>query len=382
MKLLHTADLHIGKVVNGFSLLKDQKHILQQIVSIAKEQQVDAVLLAGDIYDRAIPSVEAVAVLDKFYTTLLNHGIQVLVISGNHDSPERLSFGEKILEKQGLYISGTYDGNLKKVILSDAYGEIVFHFFPFLKTAVAGQFIQQRVSTVQEMAEQILKKEEQSLDKQKRNVMLAHYFVLHGGKRAENTEEGVGGLEAIEASLFEHYDYVALGHIHGESYMGRKEVTYSGSPLKYSFSEVNQNKCVKIVELKEKGQITVENYPLHPLHDMRIIKGELKELMKEEVVKLAPCDDYICAVLTDRDDLIQPMELLRSVYPNAMQIVMERYQNKSVSQKQQTVSKREKSLLENYQDFYELVEEESLQGEYLDLIKEMIEMIDEQDGRQ
>lgn len=384
MKLLHTADLHIGKVVNGFSLLEDQKYILEQIVSIAKEQQVDAVLLAGDIYDRAIPCVEAVAVLDEFYTILLNYGIQVLVISGNHDSPERLSFGEKILEKQGLYISGIYDGNLKKVVLSDAYGEVVFHFFPFLKTAVAGQFLKQRVSTVQEMAEQILKREEQSMDKRKRNVMLAHYFVLHGGQKAENAEEGVGvgGLQAIEASLFAPYDYVALGHIHGESYIGRKEVAYSGSPLKYSFSEVSQNKCVKIVELKEKGRITVENYPLHPLHDMRIIKGKLKELMKEEVVKLAPYDDYICAVLTDKDDLIQPMDLLRSVYPNAMQIVMERYQNKSVSQKQQTVSKREKSLLENYQDFYELVEEESLQGEYLDLIKEMIDMIEEEEGRQ
>lgn len=375
MKLLHTADLHIGKVVNEFSMLEDQKHILQQIVEIAKKQKVDVVLLAGDIYDRSIPSVEAVEVLDSFLNQLLEEKIQVMMISGNHDSPERLSFGERILDRQGLFISGTYRGRLKKVVLTDAYGEVVFHFFPFVKTAVAGQYLEQRINTVQEMAEQILKTEEVSLDKEKRNVMLAHYFVLHGGEKAEEQDEGVGGIDAIESSLFCDYDYVALGHVHGESHMGRKEVTYSGSPLKYSFSEVEQKKCVKIVELKEKGNITIEKFPLNPLHDMRVIKGELKELMKEEVVSLAPCDDYICAILTDKDDLVHPMDLLRSVYPNAMQIIMERYQKQALEEERQTVSKREKSLLENYQDFYELVEQEPLQGEYLELIREMIEKI-------
>lgn len=375
MKLLHTADLHIGKVVNEFSMLEDQKHILQQIVEIAKKQKVDVVLLAGDIYDRSIPSVEAVEVLDSFLNQLLEEKILVMMISGNHDSPERLSFGERILDRQGLFISGTYRGRLKKVVLTDAYGEVVFHFFPFVKTAVAGQYLEQRINTVQEMAEQILKTEEVSLDKEKRNVMLAHYFVLHGGEKAEEQDEGVGGIDAIESSLFCDYDYVALGHVHGESHMGRKEVTYSGSPLKYSFSEVEQKKCVKIVELKEKGNITIEKFPLNPLHDMRVIKGELKELMKEEVVSLAPCDDYICAILTDKDDLVHPMDLLRSVYPNAMQIIMERYQKQTLEEERQTVSKREKSLLENYQDFYELVEQEPLQGEYLELIREMIEKI-------
>lgn len=375
MKLLHTADLHIGKVVNEFSMLEDQKHILQQIVEIAKKQKVDVVLLAGDIYDRSIPSVEAVEVLDLFLNQLLEEKIQVMMISGNHDSPERLSFGERILDRQGLFISGTYRGRLKKVVLTDAYGEVVFHFFPFVKTAVAGQYLEQRINTVQEMVEQILKTEEVSLDKEKRNVMLAHYFVLHGGEKAEEQDEGVGGIDAIESSLFCDYDYVALGHVHGESHMGRKEVTYSGSPLKYSFSEVEQKKCVKIVELKEKGNITIEKFPLNPLHDMRVIKGELKELMKEEVVSLAPCDDYICAILTDKDDLVHPMDLLRSVYPNAMQIIMERYQKQTLEEERQTVSKREKSLLENYQDFYELVEQEPLQGEYLELIREMIEKI-------
>lgn len=375
MKLLHTADLHIGKIVNEFSMLEDQKYVLGQIVEIAKEQAVDVVLLAGDIYDRAIPSVEAVEVLDQFLNQLLEENIQVMMISGNHDSPERLSFAEHILDKQGLFISGSYQGRLKKVVLTDTFGEVIFHFFPFFKTAMAGQFLEQRVNSVQDMAEQILKRERETLNKEKRNVMLAHYFVLHGGERAEEQEEGVGGLDAIESSLFDDYDYVALGHIHGESYMGRRQVTYSGSPLKYSFSEVNQEKSVKIVELKEKGNITIEKFLLKPLHDMRIIKGELKELIKNEVVGLAPFDDYICAVLTDKDALVQPMDLLRSVYPNAMQIVMERYQKQTLEEKEQVAAKREKSLLENYQDFYELVEEESLQGEYLELMQEMIEKI-------
>lgn len=375
MKFLHTADLHIGKVINEFSMLEDQKYILQQIVDIAKRNRVDVVLLAGDIYDRAIPSVEAVEVLDWFLNTLLAESIQVMVISGNHDSPERLSFAGRILEKQGLYISGAYDGELKKVILTDEFGEVVFYFFPFIKTAVAGQYLEQRVNTVQDMAEQILKKEETKLDRTKRNVMLAHYFVLHGEEKAEEQEEGVGGIDAIESELFAPFDYVALGHIHGDSYMGRKEVNYSGSPLKYSFSEVNQEKSVKLVELKEKGEIIIEKYPLQPLHDMRIIKGELKELMKKEVVALAPFDDYICAVLTDKDDLVQPMDMLRSVYPNTMQIIVERYRKEAYVEARQVISKREKNLLENYQDFYELVEEEPLQGNYLELIQEMIEKI-------
>ncbi|MBQ2801203.1 MAG: exonuclease SbcCD subunit D [Lachnospiraceae bacterium] len=375
MKLLHTADLHIGKIVNEFSMLEDQKYILQQIVDIAKKTKVDVVLLAGDIYDRAIPSVEAVELLDWFFNTLLAEKIQIMVISGNHDSPERLSFAGKILEKQGLYISGAYNGSLKKVTLTDKYGEVVFHFFPFFKTAVAGQYLEQRVNTVQDMAEQILKREESELDKKKRNVMLGHYFVLHGEQKAEEQEEGVGGLDAIESTLFDDYDYVALGHIHGESYMGRKEVNYSGSPLKYSFSEANQNKSVKIIELKEKGEIIIEKHPLKPLHDMRIIKGELRELMKKEVVDLAPFDDYICAVLTDKDDLVQPMDMLRSVYPNAMQIIMERYQKEVFAEAEQVVARREKNLLENYQDFYELVEGEPLQGDYFQLIQEMVENI-------
>lgn len=375
MKLLHTADLHIGKIVNEFSMLEDQKYILQQIVDIAKKTKVDVVLLAGDIYDRAIPSVEAVELLDWFFNTLLAEKIQIMVISGNHDSPERLSFAGKILEKQGLYISGAYNGSLKKVTLTDKYGEVVFHFFPFFKTAVAGQYLEQRVNTVQDMAEQILKREESELDKKKRNVMLGHYFVLHGEQKAEEQEEGVGGLDAIENTLFDDYDYVALGHIHGESYMGRKEVNYSGSPLKYSFSEANQNKSVKIIELKEKGEIIIEKHPLKPLHDMRIIKGELRELMKKEVVDLAPFDDYICAVLTDKDDLVQPMDMLRSVYPNAMQIIMERYQKEVFAEAEQVVARREKNLLENYQDFYELVEGEPLQGDYFQLIQEMVENI-------
>lgn len=375
MKLLHTADLHIGKIVNEFSMLEDQKYILQQIVDIAKKTKVDVVLLAGDIYDRAIPSVEAVELLDWFFNTLLAEKIQIMVISGNHDSPERLSFAGKILEKQGLYISGAYNGSLKKVTLTDKYGEVVFHFFPFFKTAVAGQYLEQRVNTVQDMAEQILKREESELDKKKRNVMLGHYFVLHGEQKAEEQEEGVGGLDAIESTLFDDYDYVALGHIHGESYMGRKEVNYSGSPLKYSFSEANQNKSVKIIELKEKGEIIIEKHPLKPLHDMRIIKGELRELMKKEVVDLAPFDDYICAVLTDKDDLVQPMDMLRSVYPNAMQIIMERYRKEVFAEAEQVVARREKNLLENYQDFYELVEGEPLQGDYFQLIQEMVENI-------
>ena len=379
MKILHTADLHIGKIVNEFSMIEDQRHILKQIIEIAVEKKVEVVIVAGDIYDRAIPSVEGVELLDEFYTQLLQYGIRVLAISGNHDSPERISFASKILREQGLHICGDYQGRLKKIVLEDEYGEVIFHFFPFIKTATASVYLEKKAVTVQQMAEEILEKDKEELDLEKRNVCISHYFVLHGNEKAEEIlerEESVGGIDGIEASLFEDYDYVALGHIHGDSYMGRETIAYSGSPLKYSFSEVNQKKSVRIIELKEKGNIEIERCFLKPLHDMRVIRGELKELMKPEVVQAADASDYICAMLTDKDDLLNPMDTIRSVYPNTMQVIVEKYQKEYLPEELTVLDTREKDLFTNYQDFFELVEGEALEGEYLELMKDMIKQVE------
>ena len=376
MKILHTADLHIGKIVNEFSMIEEQRNILRQILEISMENDVDAVVLAGDIYDRAIPSVEAVELLDEFYTQLLQGGIKVLVISGNHDSPERVSFASDILEKQGLYICGEYQGSLKKVVLEDEYGEVIFHLFPFVKNATASVYFEKKVTTVQQMAEEILKREREQLEVEKRNICISHYFVLHGNESVQEKEEMVGGIDGIEASLFADYDYVALGHIHGDSYMGRETVAYSGSPLKYSFSEVNQKKSVRIVELKEKGKVYIERCFLHPLHDMRIIKGELKELMKTQIVQEENAHDYICAVLTDKEDLLNPMETLRSVYPNTMQVVVEKYQKEYLTEEIGIVDTKDKDLFTIYQEFFEMVEGEALEGEYLELMSEMIKQVE------
>ena len=376
MRILHTADLHIGKTVNEFSMLEEQRNILNQIVEIAIEKKTDVVIMAGDIYDRAIPSVEAVELLDEFYTQLLQEKIKVMVISGNHDSPERVSFASEILNKQGLFICGDYQGELNKVVLEDEYGEVVFHFFPFLKTATASLYFDKKFSNVQQMAEEIIKREKETVNFEKRNVMISHYFVLHGNEKAEEAEEMVGGIDGMEWGLFDGYDYVALGHIHGDSHMGRETVAYSGSPLKYSFSEVNQEKSVRIINLGEKGKVEIERCFLKPIHDMRVIRGELKELMKPEVVLAEDSLDYICAVLTDKDDLLNPMETLRSVYPNIMQVVIEKYQKEYFREMVSVPNVEQKDLLTTYKEFFEMVEGETLEGEYLELISEMIKEVE------
>lgn len=357
MKLLHTSDLHIGKVVNEFSMLEDQKHILNQIIQIAVEEEVDGVIIAGDIYDRPIPPADAVKVLDYFLTRLIDNGIKVLAINGNHDSSERLSFVNSLLEDKGLFLEGTYKGELKKVELEDEYGKVFIYLMPYVKPQVVREFYEESIDSYEKMVEVLIENTELNL--KERNLLVGHHFVTNSGKEPElsdsETQVRVGGADNVDVRYFEGFDYTALGHIHRPQKIGGNHVYYAGSPIKYSFSEVNHIKTVNIVELKEKGNISVRKRQLTPLHDMRKIKGKLLDLIKEEVYSLGNVEDYISVTLTNEEELIDPIGTLRSVYPNVMQIIMEKNQSETEITRESVSVLKNKSTLELFEDFFELV---------------------------
>ena len=380
MKLLHLADLHIGKVINEFSMLEEQKYVLEQVITLAQEEKTEGIILAGDIYDRSVPTAEAVTVLNEFLCRLVELGQKVFVISGNHDSPERIGFAGEILKKGGLYMEGGFFSSLKKVSLEDNYGKVNVYFLPFAR-AVAMQKVL-GMETGSDMTACIRKViENTNIEPFERNILITHHFVTNAGKAPELSDSEypvlVGGTENVDAKVFQDFDYVALGHIHKPQFVGRKEVCYAGSPLKYSFSECETQKSVVLLELKEKGELLIERKPLVPLHDMRKIKGELSELLKEEVVKLANREDYLFVTLTDEKELFEPMDTLRTKYPNVMQLELLKNMRHTGDM---TVRKREikeKSILEIYEDFYEAVTERKLEHERRKVVEELLQEIQE-----
>lgn len=357
MRLLHTGDLHIGKIVNDFSMLEDQIASMNQIVSIVEDEKVDAVILAGDIYDRAIPPAEAVRAFDQFLTSLAKLSVSVLMISGNHDSPERISFGKELVQNQGVYIAGNYEQDLTKVTLQDPYGEVTFVLLPFVKPAVAG------AKTSDEAVKRLLEPVREQL-KGQRSVLVTHFFVTNAGKEPELSDSEqtihVGGLDNVDATAFADFDYVALGHIHKKQQIGNENIYYAGAPVKFSFGEVHQTKGVLLVELGKKGEIQVEERLLKPLHDMRKIKGTLLQLTEVANLQDVNREDYIQAILTDQGELIDPITTLRSVYPNIMQIVLERELREEKTQYQSKMLSVTKSMTELFREFYQVVREEEL----------------------
>ncbi|ADU27031.1 exonuclease SbcCD subunit D [Ethanoligenens harbinense] len=321
MRFLHTADLHLGKRVGEFSLIEDQTYLLNQILEIADHEQPDGVLLAGDIYDKSVPSGEAVEVFDAFLTALAERGLPVFLISGNHDSPERLGFGSRIFREKQVHIAGVFGGAPQKITLTDAYGPVHVFLLPFLKPASAAPFFPD------DPPESYTDAVRAALaacapDPSARNVLVAHQFVTAGSTepaRCDSETISVGGLDNVDASVFDAFDYVALGHLHGPQRIGRDSVRYAGSPLKYSFSEARQHKSVTLVELAEKGNVSFRLLPLSPLRDMREICGPLAELLRAG----APTQDYIHATLTDREDVYDAAARLRQVYPNLMRLDFE-----------------------------------------------------------
>lgn len=319
MKMLHLADLHIGKRVNEFSMLEDQKYILDEIINIIDMEGAEVILIAGDIYDKSIPSVEGIIVFDEFLTKLYQRNKIVFIVSGNHDSAERLNFAGSIMKENQIYLSGVYQNPIEKITIEDCYGAVNFYLLPFIKPAMVKKNYE-TVESYHEAVKAVL--EDTVVDDSERNILVAHQFVINGTELPEESDsetKSVGGLDHVDVSVFEKFDYVALGHLHGAQKIKRETVRYAGSPLKYSFSEIKQKKSVTFIDLKEKRNCEVRLIPLSPFREMREIKGELKELleMKEENKKR---EDYIHAILTDEEELYDPLGELRAVYPNIMKL--------------------------------------------------------------
>lgn len=317
MKFLHLADLHLGKRVNGFSMLEDQAHILRQILAILDDEQPDGVLIAGDVYDKSVPSVEAVELLDGFLTELRARGVQVLLISGNHDSPERLAFGGRVMDSCGIHISPVYDGALAPVTLQDAFGPVHVWLLPFVKPAhVRRWFPDADISSYTDAVTEAVA--HMDIDTAARNVLVTHQFVT-GGTRSGSEELSVGGTDNVDSGVFAPFDYVALGHLHGAQHIGRETIRYAGSPLKYSFSEARQHKSVTVVTLGEKGDVQVRTAALTPLRELREIRGSYDELTARSFYEHTTYrSDYLHLILTDEQDVFDAMSRLRTIYPYLM----------------------------------------------------------------
>lgn len=317
MKFLHLADLHLGKRVNGFSMLEDQAHILRQILAILDDEQPDGVLIAGDVYDKSVPSVEAVGLLDGFLTELRARGVPVLLISGNHDSPERLAFGGRVMDSCGIHISPVYDGALAPVTLHDEFGPVHVWLLPFVKPAHVRRWFPDAdiESYTDAMAEAVA---HMDIDTAARNVLVTHQFVT-GGTRSGSEELSVGGTDNVDSGVFAPFDYVALGHLHGAQHIGRETIRYAGSPLKYSFSEARQHKSVTVVTLGEKGDVQVRTAALTPLRELREIRGSYDELTARSFYEHTTYrSDYLHLILTDEQDVFDAMSRLRTIYPYLM----------------------------------------------------------------
>ena len=317
MKFLHLADLHLGKRVNGFSMLEDQAHILRQILAILDDEQPDGVLIAGDVYDKAVPAGEAVERLDGFLTELRARGVPVLLISGNHDSPERLAFGGRVMDSCGIHISPVYDGALAPVTLHDEFGPVHVWLLPFVKPAHVRRWFPDAdiESYTDAVAEAVA---HMDIDTAARNVLVTHQFVT-GGARSGSEELSVGGTDNVDSGVFAPFDYVALGPLHGAQHIGRETIRYAGSPLKYSFSEARQHKSVTVVTLGEKGDVQVRTVALTPLRELREIRGSYDELTARSFYEHTTYrSDYLHLILTDEQDVFDAMSRLRTIYPYLM----------------------------------------------------------------
>ena len=352
MKLIHLSDLHIGKQLKGFSLIEDQKYILDKILEIIRSQKADGVMIAGDIYDKSSPSAEAVTVFDSFLTDLKEIDIPVFIVSGNHDSGERLSFGAKIMEKENFFFSGVYNGTLKKVTLNDEYGEINIFLCPFVRPSDVRPFFQnEKIESYDDAVKTIINHTE--INTKKRNVIIAHQFVT-GAKLCDSEETYVGTLDNISSSIFEKFDYVALGHIHGPQDIVKNKIRYCGTPLKYSFSEVNHHKSVTVVNLSEKGNVSTEFIPLEPLHNMVEIKGKYDEITSLDFYSKKNREDYYHFTLTDDNEIPFVLEYLRSIYPNIMTVDYDNIRTKAISEIKTDEEIESKTPIEIIEQFFKI----------------------------
>lgn len=373
MKLIHLSDLHIGKRVNEVSMIEDQEHILHQILQIIENEAPDAVLICGDVYDKSVPSAEAVTVFDDFLFRLAGLNTQVLIISGNHDSAERLAFGRRLMTAGGIHLSPVYDGTVTPITLSDDHGDVHFWLLPFLKPAHVRRFhpdsaIESYTDACRVAVEQM------NVDPEQRNVLLTHQFVT-GCATCDSEELAVGGSDNVDSAIFQDFDYVALGHIHGPQNIGSEKIRYCGTPLKYSFSEAGHKKSVTVAELGEKGDLRLRTVPLQPKHDMREMRGSYEEVTAKRFYEGTNVEDYLHITLTDEEDVPEAMARLRVIYPNLMKLTYDNTRTRSSNIIEGAVDVQKKSQLELFSELYELQNNQPMSQIQEDFMRNLIESI-------
>ena len=373
MKFIHLSDLHIGKRVNEFSMYEDQNYILKKIIEIIDDQKPDAVLIAGDVYDKSIPSSEAVTLFDDFLYMLSKRDLQVFVISGNHDSPERLSFASRLIEKSGVHISPVYNGEIKPITIKDEFGNVNIYMLPFIKPSNVRRYFDEEITSYTDAVGKAI--EEMKIDNTQRNILVTHQFVT-GSSRTESEEISVGGTDNVDVSVFKDFDYVALGHIHRAQNCTTEKVRYCGTPLKYSFSEANDVKSVTIVELLQKGDLEISTVVLTPKHDMKEIKGTYDEITAKSFYEDTTYQtDYIHITLTDEEDIPDAVGKLRTIYKNLMKLDYDNMRTRQSVQITGALDVEKTSPLKLFDDFYELQNNQPMNDEQRAFVNELIEKI-------
>lgn len=376
---MHLADLHLGKRVNGFSMMEDQEYILNRILEIMEVEQPDGLLIAGDVYDKTIPPAEAVRLMDDFLTAVAAKHVPVFLISGNHDSAERVAFGHQLMQGSGIWISPVYDGTIRHHTLEDRWGEVNIYLIPFLRPSVVRSFFPDvEIEDYTDALRTII--EDLQVDTSRRNVVLAHQFVTAAGALPETCDSeqlSVGGLDRVDGSVFSPFDYTALGHLHGPQRVGSETIRYAGSPLKYSFSELHQKKSVMVAELREKGETEIRQIPLQPRREMIELRGTFEEILAEARQKGEPQTDYYHMILTDETDVVDALSRLREYYPNIMLLDYDNRRTRSQKEVEQLDRVEERTPGELFAALYEQQngqEMDSDRKEYLDgLIREIWE---------
>ena len=373
MKLIHLSDFHIGKRVNEFSMLEDQEYILTKIINIIDDEKPDVVIIAGDIYDKSVPSAEAVQLFDDFLVRLSKRGLRVFVISGNHDSPERIAFGSRLMNSSGVYLSPVYDGNVEPIAMCDGFGAVNVFMLPFIKPANVKRFYpDEEISTYSDALQSAVGHMKINLDN--RNILITHQFVT-GASRCDSEDISIGGSDNVDVNAFAAFAYVALGHIHGPQNVGSDTVRYCGTPLKYSFSEANHKKSVTVVELLEKGHTVVHTIPLIPKRDMIEIEGSYMEVTSRSFYLGMDTDAYMHITLTDEEDIPDAIGKLQSIYPNIMKLDYDNKRTRSKAEINGTNDVDNKTPIELFSEFYEKQNNQPLSTEQSAFVDGLIEKI-------
>lgn len=373
MKLIHLSDLHLGKRMNEFSLLQEQAYILEQILAIIKTEKPAAVLIAGDVYDKPIPAIEGMALLDNFLVKLAEQDLSVFLISGNHDSPERLSFVARLMKKNRIYISPVYNGLVEPITLQDEYGPVDIFLLPFVKPVhIKRLFPEEKIETYTDAVACAI--QHMAIDSNHRNVLVTHQFVT-GALRCDSEEIAIGGSDNVDVSVFESFDYVALGHLHSPQNVITERVRYCGTPLKYSFSEIKHTKSLTVVELGAKGACAIKTVPLVPQKDLLEVRGTYLEVTDRRFYQNFDQEAYIRVILTDEEDIPDAIGKLRVIYPNLMQLDYDNRRTRGGTTTWKTVDVERQTPLQLFETFYQKQNHGPMSEEQRAYLTHLIEMV-------